>query len=69
MSGNETSRYKKIVEYIFFNPPFGYIPGQSELLFERKDIELAAAALGVNLPKNVGDVVYAIRYRTPLPAR
>lgn len=67
MSGNETNRYKRLIEYIFFNPPFGYTPGRSELPFERRDIEAAAAALGVGLPKNVGDVVYAIRYRTPLP--
>lgn len=67
MSGNETNRYKRLIEYVFFNPPFGYTPGRSELPFERRDIEAAAAALGVGLPKNVGDVVYAIRYRTPLP--
>ena len=67
MSGSETNRYKRLIEYIFFNPPSGYVPGRDVLPFERRDIEAAAAALGVRLPKNVGDVVYAVRYRTPLP--
>ena len=29
---------------------------------------IAAGALGINLPKNLGDVIYAVRYRTPFPA-
>lgn len=69
MSSNETNRYKQLIEYVFFDPPFGYEPGRNELPFERQSIERAAAALGISLPKNVGDVVYAIRYRTPLPGK
>jgi len=37
--------------------------------FERKDLKRAAKALKIALPDNLGDVVYAIRYRTPLPRK
>lgn len=35
--------------------------------FAREDIEKTATILGIVLPKNLGDVIYSIRYRTPLP--
>ena len=35
--------------------------------FAREDLERAAKVLGIQLPKNLGDVVYAIRYRTAMP--
>jgi hypothetical protein len=37
--------------------------------FERHEIVETAARLKIALPRNLGDVVYSIRYRTPLPAR
>lgn len=65
----DTNRYRALVEHIFFDPAFGaYKPGTTEIAFEREDLERAAEALGVKLPKNLGDVVYSIRYRTPMPA-
>lgn len=64
----ELNRYKALLEHIFFGEAFGaYRPGKTELEFEREDLERAATELGIKLPKNLGDVVYSIRYRTPLP--
>jgi hypothetical protein len=36
-------------------------------VLERNDIEKCAAELGIRLPKNIGDLIYSFRYRTPLP--
>jgi hypothetical protein len=60
------SRYKAIIEKIFFDR---YEVGLEEFAFERDAIFLAANALKIKLPKNPGDVVYSIRYRTPMPDR
>lgn len=65
---SEINRYKALVERIFFGEAFGaYAPGKTVLDFEREDLERAAAELEIKLPKNLGDVVYSIRYRTPMP--
>jgi hypothetical protein len=67
---SEENRYKRLLEHIFFHKGFGdYKEGDKEIEFAREDLERAAKALKVVLPKNLGDVVYAIRYRTPLPRR
>ncbi len=42
--------------------------GAREFEFLRTDLESAADAEGITLPKNLGDVVYSFRYRTSLPA-
>ncbi len=60
------NRYKALVERIFLDR---YSKGAIEIPFERSDLTNAAADLGIELPKNLGDVVYSIRYRTPMPAR
>lgn len=62
----QLNRYQAIVEKIFFD---GYTEGATEVPFLRTDLEKAAADLGIKLPKNLGDVLYSVRYRTPLPAR
>ena len=68
MSGSARSaganRYAQIIEQIFFAH---YVPGSREVVFEREDIERAATALGIKLPKNLGDVIYSFRYRGTLP--
>ena len=62
-------RYAALIERIFFAENFGaYAPGKTELPFQREDLEKAATELGIALPKNLGDIVYSIRYRTPMPA-
>jgi hypothetical protein len=59
-----TSRYKALIERIFLNR---YKPNAVELPFERADLVNTATELGIELPKNLGDVVYSLRYRTPMP--
>jgi len=66
----ETNRYKALVEHIFFDPNYGaYTEGKTDISFAREDLEKAASDLGLKLPKNLGDVIYAIRYRVPMPER
>ncbi len=62
----ETNRYKMLVEHVFFEH---WTKGAREFEFHRDEIKAAAARLNIVLPDNLGDVVYAIRYRTPLPAK
>ena len=61
---SRADRYARIIERIFLER---YVAGDDSVLFERTDIELAASELGIALPKNLGDVVYAFKYRRPLP--
>lgn len=64
----EENRYKQLIERIFFGKSFGAYDGsRTQIPFEREDLIRAAEELGVALPRNLGDVVYAIRYRTPMP--
>lgn len=58
------NRYKALIERIFLDR---FQPDATELPFARSDLETTAAALGIDLPKNLGDVVYSLRYRTPMP--
>ncbi len=58
------NRYSRIIEAIFRSK---YQDGNREVEFERPDIVTCAAALNINLPKNLGDVIYSFRYRTQLP--
>ncbi len=58
------NRYQRLIEEIFFSK---YRKGATEISFERDEIVGAARKLGMDLPKNLGDVIYAIRYRISLP--
>jgi hypothetical protein len=58
------SRYNALVKKIFFDR---YKKGATEIAFARKDLESSAVKLGIVLPKNLGDVIYSIRYRTTMP--
>lgn len=70
MPENQENRYKRLLEYIFFNKHFGaYAEGDLEIEFEREALVRAAKATGIELPKNLGDVMYSIRYRTPMPQK
>jgi len=60
----KATRYSRIIEHIFFKY---YEPGSLEVPFTRYDIVDAAEELGIDLPKNIGDVIYSFRYRTELP--
>jgi hypothetical protein len=68
----ETSenRYKRLLEHVFFDKKFGnYKVGNREVKFAREDIESAAKALNIKLPKNLGDLIYSFRYRSSLPEK
>ena len=57
------SRYEKIILDIFeqnYN-------GQEEFEFERSEIIESCKRLGIDPPKNLGDVIYTFRYRRSLP--
>ena len=56
--------YASIIEEIFLSK---FRTGMTQVDFERSDIAAAAERRGVQLPSNVGDVVYTFRYRQPLP--
>lgn len=62
--GVETNRYKQLIEKIFFDR---FKRGLTSFDWERKDLKSAASELKIVLPLNLGDVVYALRYRTPMP--
>jgi len=63
-SAPKGSAYIDIIEKIFLDR---YREGETQLDFERSDIEAAANHLEVALPKNLGDVIYSLRYRRLLP--
>lgn len=56
--------YKALIERIFLDR---YVEGATSFEFERDDIPNTAEALGLGRPKNVGDVIYSLRYRTAMP--
>jgi DNA (cytosine-5)-methyltransferase 1 len=60
----EPASYEPIILYIFNSH---YSDDIQEFEFERKEIEVAASELNIQLPANKGDVVYTFRYRKPLP--
>ena len=62
----KTNRYQAIIERVFFRH---YKSGASEVVFERDELVEVARELKIALPKNLGDVVYSVRYRTPMPAK
>lgn len=57
--------YAAIVEAVFHAK---HQAGSRTVHFVREDITASAAALGIRLPKNLGDVIYSFRYRAELPA-
>ena len=59
------NRYTKILEAIFSAK---YVSGSREVTFKREDIAAFASKLNLDLPRNVGDLVYSFRYRTELPS-
>ena len=60
----KTNRYIAIIAEIFRQRHKSRL---RQVEFDRQDIVSTAAKLGVALPKNLGDVIYSFRYRTPLP--
>jgi hypothetical protein len=62
----KSNRYSQIIEAIFFK---SYKKGIKEIPFTRDEIISAASSLQIQLPKNVGDLLYSFRYRAALPEK
>lgn len=60
----DSSRYSKLIETIFRH---NYKNGLREVPFRREDLVSTAEELNIQLPKNLGDIVYSFRYRAALP--
>ena len=58
------NRYQSLIEKIFFDH---YREGEVAFEFDRLEIKDAARALDIDLPDNLGDVIYSFRFRTDLP--
>jgi hypothetical protein len=61
---SERNRYEVLILKVFKNH---FRKGVKEFQFERAEIETVAGKLGIQLPKNLGDVIYSFRYRRGLP--
>lgn len=58
------NRYAQIIEKIFLEK---WTPGATEVEFERPDLIRVANELNIELPRNLGDILYAFRFRRALP--
>ncbi len=58
------NRYRALIERIFVDR---YRKGDLRVEFERDHLVATARRLGIAVPKNLGDVIYSIRYRMKLP--
>ena len=58
------NRYQRIIERVFLDR---YNPGDLGVSFLRQDLVHAAQHLGLPVLRNLGDILYAFRYRTDLP--
>lgn len=66
MAKKARNRYQALIEKIFFDH---YQTAATSLDFTRQEIKDAAETLGIDLPENLGDVIYSFRFRTDLPSR
>jgi len=70
LTEEKENRYRQLLEHIFFDESFGsFQKGITTIEFQREDLERAAGILSIKLPKNLSDVLYSQRYRSPLPRR
>lgn len=58
------NRYAAIIEKIFFAH---WKKGMKEFEFDRTEIKDWADKLKIDLPNNIGDLIYSFRFRMPLP--
>lgn len=58
------NRYTKLIETVFLKK---YRKGSTQVSFVRGDLEQTARELQIDLPKNLGDIIYSFRYRSILP--
>ncbi|WP_420620481.1 endonuclease [Candidatus Poriferisocius sp.] len=64
MSTASESLAQRIIAKIFAGH---FKPGMVEVAFQREELVAAAETLGEPRPKNLGDIIYSLRYRVPLP--
>lgn len=64
-NSGQRNRYAELIGDIFSSK---YQAGDTEIPFERKELVEKAKELGIDLPLNLGDIVYSFRYRAALPA-
>jgi hypothetical protein len=60
------NRYGALIEKIFLDR---YRKGSLRVEFERDELIAMARQLRIDVPKNLGDVIYSIRYRSELPEK
>jgi hypothetical protein len=60
----KSNTYEQIITRIFLDH---YTDGMTEFTFERSEINVIARELNIEAPSNVGDIVYAYRYRKSFP--
>jgi len=58
------NRYSSIIEKLFYSR---FKTGMREIDFEREEMVRFANDLGIDIPKNLGDLIYSFRYRAALP--
>ena len=63
-SARKANRYQAILVKIFSNHGGS---NKKDFLFERDEIRTVANQLKIQLPKNIGDVLYSQRYRAEWP--
>lgn len=63
--GISQNRYLDIIRWVFRR---NFKAGAIEVGFSRAELVEAARDLDLDVPKNLGDIVYSIRYRIELPA-
>jgi len=61
---SKLGRYASLVLEIFRSH---YSAGKNSFEFKRTELESAAKNKGIDLPKNLGDIIYNLRYRQSLP--
>jgi len=57
-------KYARIIETIFLKK---FKEGDTTILFDRSEIRETGEKLHIELPKNLGDVVYSFKFRASLP--
>lgn len=62
----EANAYERILTKVFFD---NYVPNSRQVEFTRQALIDAAEELGVEVPRNIGDILYSFRYRGLRPAR
>lgn len=60
----KNNRYGALIENIFWK---FYTKDDVHVKFIRTDIEDMAVELDIELPKNIGDIIYSFKFRTSLP--